>query len=363
MKIKGHSVKQGTHVIYLAVMKVRDLVGRVRVDTFSTLHQEGYQRALSMARARAFGRFILTGNYSPLSILLNIRGGEIEESPEGVLCLPDEAQMWVVDGQHRVQGLKYAVEQDQDLGDADFPVVIMSEPSGYEEAWQFITINKTQKGVRTDLAERFLNQALKREGREALRELRDTGVLRGVLRNLEWVGKALEIMDILNADKAHPWYLRIRLPNEPKYGTTIAQKSFTDSLEPVLKDSFFQGKDAKAIAAALGNYWDAILELCQADSDTPREYVLQKTTGVFVFHKVFPRVSELCRDEYGNRVLTNDRIKSVLEPLSMMSPDYWASDGEAGKRGTSKKAFAVLVMDILEALEASQQTEEPDLVT
>jgi len=363
MKIKGYSVKQGKDTLYVGVMKTKDLVDRGRVDTFSTGNEEGYQRSLSMARARAFGRFVLRNSSSPLSILLNIREGNVKESSEGTLELPDETQMWVVDGQHRVAGLKFATEQDPAVGEVDFPVVIMNQPSGYEEAWQFITINKTQKGIRTDLAERFLNQAIKKEGRKALLELRESGALRGILKNVEWVGKALEIADILNGAKLHPWHSKIRLPNEPKDGTTIAQKAFTDSLEPVLKDSFFQGKDAKAIASALGNYWDAVWELCEEAFNNPREYVIQKTTGVFVLHKIFPRVSELCRDEYGNRVLTREKIKSVLELLPMMSSEYWAGDGEAGRRGTSRKAFASLVMEILEALETSQQAKEPDLVT
>lgn len=363
MKIKGYSMNQGKIVFYVGVMKVKDLVNIGRVDTFSAGHEEGYQRSLSMARARAFGRYILTNNFSPSSILLNVRDQNVNQSSEGTLTFPDGVQMWVVDGQHRLAGLRFALEQDPNIGEIEFPVVIMNEPSSYKEAWQFITINKTQKGVRTDLAERFLNQALKIEGRKALSDLRQTGVLSSILKDVEWIGKALDIADILNREKSHPWCMKIRLPNEPKNGTIIAQKSFTDSLEPVLKDSFFQGKDENAIAAALINYWDAIWELCEEAFANPREHVIQKTTGVFVLHKVFPRVSELCHDEYGNRVLTTERIKSVLERSQMMSSEYWASEGEAGKRGTSRKAFGSLVMEFLEDLESSQLTNHPDLIT
>jgi DGQHR domain-containing protein len=363
MKIKGYTVKQGKDTYYVGIMKVKDLINRGRVDTFSTVHNEGYQRSLSMARARAFGRYILSNNSSPLSILLNIRDEPVKENPEGTLRFPEGVQMWVVDGQHRLEGLRFATEQDPSVGESDYPVVIMNQSSGYEEAWQFITINKTQKGVRTDLAERFLNQALKREGRKTLLELRDSGVLKGVLKNVEWVGKALEITDILNGTKTHPWYMKIRLPNEPKSGTIVAQKSFTDSIEPILKDSFFQGKDANAIASALINYWDAIWELCEEAFMDPRDHVIQKTTGVFVLHKIFPRISELCRDNYGNRVLTKEKIKSVIETLPMMSSEYWSSSGEAGKKGTSRKAFASIVMEILEFLELSQKDRQPDLVT
>ena len=362
MKIKGTTVKQGDATFYVGAMKVKDLLDEGQVDMFVVGHPDGYQRALSMARARAFGRFIDGGNISPSSILLNLRDGEVAEHPEGTLNLPEEATIWIVDGQHRIEGLRFAIQRDPALNELEFPVVIMSQPSSYDEAKQFVIINKTQKGVRTDLAERFLMQAIKHEGRDKLIAMREAGALRGILKDVEWVTKAIEIADILNGDKKHPWYGRIRVPNEPKDGTTVAQRSFTSSLEPVLKDSFFQGKPVQPVASALGNYWDAICELCEAAFETPKEYVVQKTTGVFVLHKIFPRVSEFCHDNKGNRVLTKEKIKSVLEVLPFMNAGYWDNNGVAGMRGTSGKAFASLVLEALETLEANQEIKGPDLV-
>lgn len=363
MIIKGHKIEQGNTSIYVGLMNVRDLLDQAEVDMFVSGHPDGYQRALSQARARAFGRFIAGGGVSPSSILINIRDGEIIENPDGTLNLPEEVTKWIVDGQHRMEGLRFAIERDPTINGLEFPVVIMNQNSDYEEAKQFVVINKTQKGVRTDLAERFIMRAVKEEGRDKLVTMRESGVLRSILKNVEWVSKTIEIADILNSDKTHTWYGRVRLPNEPKDGTTIAQKSFTDSLEPVIKNSFFQGKNVQHIAAALGNYWDAISELCEDAFDSPRDYVIQKTTGVFVLHKIFPRVSEFCHDDRGNRVLTKEKIKSVLEGLPFMTADYWANDGPAGKRGTSQKAFALIAMEALEAVEESRELKEPDLVT
>lgn len=363
MKIRGTTVKQGDATLFIGAVKVKDLLGAGQVDMFLAGHPDGYQRALSVARARAFGRFIDDGNLSPSSILLNIREGEVTEDPEGTLNLPEKASIWIVDGQHRMEGLRFVVERDPEINDLEFPVVIMNQPSSYEEAKQFVIINKTQKGVRTDLAQRFLMQAIKQEGRDKLMAARDRrGVLTGILKDVEWVTKAIEIADILNGDKKHPWYGKIQLPNAPKDGATVAQGSFTNSLEPILKDSFFQGKNVQSIASALGNYWDAIYELCEATFESPKEYVIQKTTGVFVLHKIFPRVSEFCRDDKGNLILTKEKIKSVLQGLPFMSADYWENNGTAGMRGTNQKAFASLILEALETLEASQEIKGPDLI-
>jgi len=362
MIIKGYRVEQGENHFFVGAMKASDLLDRTQVDHFVSGHPDGYQRNLSEARARSFGRFMDSGGISPASILLNMRDADINEETEGFINIPDDIPIWVVDGQHRMGGIRFAVERDPSLNNLEFPIIIMNQKSSYEEAKQFVIINKTQKGVRTDLAERFLMRAVQEEGREKLFEMRETGALRTILKDVEWVTKAIEIADILNGDKKHPWYGKIQLPNSPKIGTTVSQKAFTDSLEPVLKDTFFLGRQVQQIASALGNYWDAIDELCSDAIVNPKEHVIQKTTGVSVLNKIFPRVTEICRDDKGNRVLTRDKFKIVLQGMPFMDSEYWESNGMAGRRGTSKKAFSSLSLEALEALETSPEATETDII-
>lgn len=367
MRILGRGFKQGKVTLFVGLIKAKDLAERVdsglwAPDIFRMANPEGYQRTLSEARAREFGRFVLRNGICPLSILVNFRDGTVEQSTNGTLELP-EGGAFMVDGQHRAEGIKYAVSVDATAGEFEVPIVVMNEPDRYQEARQFVIINRSQKGVRADLAERFLMQAVKRQGRGALLEEMESGVLRRVLKGAEWVTKAVEIADTLNADKESPsWYRKIRLPNERKDGTVVTQKTFTDSLEPVLKDSYFQGKEPRVIAAALRNYWNAVRSYCEAAFEEPTEYVIQKTSGVGVLHKVFPRVSELCTDEKGNRVLTAEMIKTVLEGLPQMDSGYWGSSGEAGRRGTGKKAVAILTIELLEELETKAQAKEQGLI-
>lgn len=366
MKIRGQTFSQAGITLHIGVIKAKELAqpldaGLWAPDIFRITNPEGYQRSLSEARAREFGRFVLRSGICPLSILVNFREGQVEEGGDGTLELPD-GKAYIVDGQHRAEGIRYALSVDSTSAEFEVPIVIMNEPDRYEEARQFVIINRSQKGIRADLAERFLLQAVKKEGRGALLDQMDSGVLRKVLRGAEWITKAVEIADILNSDRDSPWYRRIRLPNERKDGTVIAQKSFTDSLEPVLKDSYFQGKEPRVIAAALRNYWNAIKDLCEAAFEEPAEYVMQKTSGVGVLHKVLPRVSELSTDERGNRVLTTEVIRSVLEGLPQMQSGYWDSNGEAGRRGTSKRAVSILAMEFLEELESKAEAREQRLI-
>jgi len=366
MRIPGSSFVQGGTKLYVGLVRAGDVAQRVEnsewvPDIYRMSNPEGYQRALSEARAKEFGRFVLRGGVCPLSILLNFREGEVKESQEGLLDLP-EGSAYIVDGQHRAEGIRHAVTTDSSLAEYTVPVIIMNTADRYEEAKQFVVINRTQKGVRADLAERFLSQAMKREGRESLIAQMDSGILRRVLRGAEWITKAVEIADMLNSDAKSPWHHAIRMPNEPRNGSVVAQKSFTDSLEPILKDSYFQGKDVKIIAAALRNYWAAIKDLCPQAFEEPRDHVLQRTSGVKVLHKVFLRVSEMCIDNQGNRVLTVDAIRQVLDGLTQMQASYWANDGEAGRRGTGNKGVTLLAMEFLESLEERVQSRDQALI-
>ena len=112
MKIKGYKVQQGNNRFFIGTMKVGELIEKGEVDKYIEGHPDGYQRNLSDARARAFGRYIDGGNISPTSILLNIRDAIDIEEIDGYINIPDNATIWIVDGQHRIGGMKFAVERD-----------------------------------------------------------------------------------------------------------------------------------------------------------------------------------------------------------------------------------------------------------
>ena len=150
-----------------------------------------------------------------------------------------------------------------------------------------------------------------------------------------------------------PWFNRVQLANEPKLKTIIPQTSFIDSLGPIFKDDSFMlsiNQDEKVTIELLIRYWRAIKGLCQKAFDYPKEYVIQKTIGVFSLHKLFVKIITLSRDE--NNKVTEDSIKKILSQVpEIFGSKYWRSNiGEAGKLGSNKKAFSFLAKKINEAL-------------
>lgn len=363
MELKCVEFEQNGHKLYSAIMFARDLTNDsdVKVDIYNAGHAEGYQRRPSHLRARDFARYLEKGKgICPTSILLNIRGAfsfEPIKGNFGILKLPDNPdteKFWIVDGQHRIEGLRELLASDQSYANFPMNVTIMGASTEYEEAKQFIIINKTQVGVRPDLAERFIAKMAKREGPDDLMCLP-----RATTIDIAWRPKATDIVDILNTRNPseetndfynNPWHRRIQLPNEPRQDTTVSQKAFEDSLKQILHNPSFSSYNAEEIAVILVRYWKAILSICKQADVQPNNYVLMRTTGVAVLHNILPRVVALASK--GNNKLTIDRFFAPLSKMTDgMNDLFWESSGIAGNIGTSKKAFSLLTAKLIDYLE------------
>ena len=207
--------------------------------------EEGYQRKVEEVRARKFGKFVAEGNISPSSMLFSIRkedllkaeiegvgtakvgGVFIRDEDSVILNIQPDCPVWIVDGQHRWRGI-------QDLDDSKlegfhmaFTLLWGLEP--FEEANQFVIINKTQKAVRTDLAERFVARAYRQRGEASV--LSDPNI--AIFKKAVWIAKAIDILDALIApSRKTVWADKVQLPNEPRAKTmTVTQSAFTNSLQ------------------------------------------------------------------------------------------------------------------------------------
>jgi len=367
LQFKGFPVRQGEITFYVGKMKVKDLV-KFEPDMWNFNHnKKGYQRDLSERRAKDYASFIANKGASPLTILLSVRQGDVILSDdEGTVLIDDEAPKFVVDGQHRRRGLELLFTEDPIWADHEVPVILMNPADRYDEAKQFLIINRTQKGVRPDLAERILQQVIQQEGREAIVDQRDHGILRSLYRNVEWNTKALTIADTLNQGHlsdgtpvTSPWEQKIYLPNEPRAGRTVSQKAFTDSIDPIVKADFLVSESPEFVARVVANYWNAIVELCPQAFDTPEQYGIQKTSGTFILNALLPEVARYTQETSGRRDLRTPAFKHVLKGLGeeRLSPGYWlVGGGTIALRGTSKGAQRLLLQEFKESLADAAST-------
>jgi DGQHR domain-containing protein len=240
--------------------------------------------------------------------------------------------LFLVDGQHRVGGIKMMIEQNPAFATIPIPVLVMVGLNREKEATQFIIVNKTQKGVRSDLADRLLKDAIKNVDKGLLEVI-------GIKEPQRITEIIVSICDNLDKDKNSIWYQRITFPNQKNRVTdTIKQRSMTESIKLILKDNYIQSHytSIKKLTELLVTYWEAIKDLCpEACGDDAKEYVLLKTTGPFIMHKLLPIVIIKC-----GGTVSKTKIKNILSKIEQMEDNYWHKNGELGA-GSSAKFFNV----------------------
>jgi len=369
MEFKGFPITQGEVTFYVGKMKVKDLL-EFTPEMWSAENDEGYQRELSERRAKDYASFVRNKGASPLSVLLSVRQEDtVLSDNEGVVFIDDTAPKYIVDGQHRRRGMELLANEDPKYLTYEIPVILLNPEDRFSEAKQFLIINRTQKGVRPDLAERILQKMIKTEGRESLITQREQhGVLRTLYRNVEWSTKALDIADIRLQGKLQdgttlhsPWEDNISLPNAPRGGRTISQKAFTDSLDPVVKTEFLSAETPDFMAKVIANYWNALAELIPQAFETPEQYGIQKTAGVLVMNALLPEVARYTQDEIGRKDLRTPAFKRVLSGLgeTTLSPGFWqAGGGTITLRGANRAGQTLLLQEFKEELNEAMSTAE-----
>lgn len=363
-------LKQGDITLYLTAMSAETLLKITEVDewdpefepvTKDDIFRQGYQRDPAKSHYIKVARY-LARDASPLlptSVFLSARqeltfsdGDGDDPIAQGTLQLQSGTlPLFIIDGQHRLAGLRYAIEELEigDLGEYPIPVTIM-ELTGtrgkLEEVKQFYTLNATAKRVRTDLAERLLLM-LSEVDPEFEEEM--------IRQHRKWKLRGTKILQVLNDRPGSPWYRRIKKPNSPRGEGVASETTVRTSLKPLLTGGFTAEVDNETIVKLISNLWNALEELMPEAFKDPGDYVIQKSPGTFTIHMVAPRIFELCRQQNDYSVKT---IKEILT-ATMEAEQYFANeefwrgqalDGEGAASYNGMGGFAQLANEIQQGL-------------
>lgn len=284
-------VKQGQLTLYSTSLKVSDLLipNFYSVETLDPDddNDKGYQRLLNRARAKRLADHIIDGQetkdaFLPTSIFMathknidfNPTNNTIEINIDAI------GPFSVVDGQHRVEGLKMAAEKDTRVLDFEVPVNIAINLPKIAQMCHFLIVNTTQKSVEKGVEQRIyqrLTQAL---------EIED-------IPNLpKWISKtiekgeddlALKYVDYLNSDPDSPWLNKIKMANQESNDGSINQQSFVKSIKKyvLVANNPITIQTADKQHKIFLNYWKAITNILGIEEPT----VLFKYNGVELFCK------------------------------------------------------------------------------
>lgn len=359
-------IKQGDRSLFLTSFTVGDFTREnfYRVDRLDLQESKGMQRLLNVSRARSFSTDMQAADacasaFLPTSVFL-ATSGEIgydektkelffESDKQGGICPLD-----VVDGQHRIEGLKMASEKliaDNNVRLRDFPipVVIADNLTETEKMLQFVVVNTKQKAVDSGVEQHIIARFTK------MRELEDIPHLPAWLERKADKGEdalALEIVLYLNKEASSPWRGRIRLADNPQADSlhTVNQSSIVKSIKKHIfsRNHPLHQFDPAKRKAILKNFWIAVKEIFVGESDDDiSDSAAFKYTGVEFFLSISaPVINQLAKNRSYTKQAFKDCMLSAqdyLEEAEIMSPDFWKIGSAAGSlnaAGLAKKAAA-----------------------
>ena len=364
IQVEAIQLNQNGHQVFMARVPTSVLIEHSQVDVWKPgmddPRENGYQRNAMQSHYSKVARFLETQPLMPTSILLCVRDevqfepytrgrkpGFAQEGGFGTLELPTE-NIYLVDGQHRVAGLRYAVEEHEaeNLLEYEIPVVIMAGVDKEEEVKQFYTVNTTAKKIKTDLAERLISEMAERDS-----TVKDNLVGKGK----GWLLRAIVVGDALNDRANSVWHDKIQLPNTKKLqGVSITQSSFANSLKPIFSIPWVGNMPDDKVAEIVDRYWTAIGRVMPEVFENPNEYSIQKSLGVNCWHIAAPAVLELAK---GAR-LTVEAIEDVLryaanQDEETFDAEFWQAGGEIAAY-SSRSGFQILANRIEAALPSSE---------
>jgi DGQHR domain-containing protein len=288
------------------VMTAEALTRRYVIPRRDHRTKKGYQREVSTARVNRLASDLAAGRVDlPTAVLLNLRDFDEKEHlfPHGdhLHFMPGEAELYVVDGQHRIEALARLIERDPARW-ADFEVLFacLLGATEREEMEEFYVVNSTAKSVRTDLALDLLKQ----------RAETDPNIMRSLVETSEdWKVTAQAVTEEL--DRTSVWRGRIRFPGEAKAETTIGSNGMVASLKPLLATPYFGAISRENQVKVLSAFWEGTRAVLPEVFAQPLDYGLQKSTGVMIMHTLLISTLENIRAQ-GRSVLEPDSYADVL---------------------------------------------------
>jgi len=336
MKIDSIKSKQREFDIFSANISVNDLVRITAVDCADpTNKQKGYQRRGKAKRFDQIAKYLTGKNaFMPTPIVLSYRGNLIKNKIKGGIIeleIPDDEKLWVIDGQHRLGGLKLLSGLDQsegiqstskkyklyndDFRSFEMPVVIIECSSRSVEAAIFAIINGKAEKVDIFLATLAANQGggEKPTGEDA------------------WKSRAANAVQHLNNSKTSVLLGKIKHPTMSKGHFVCSAKGFMNQLEPFMNDgmiaALWNNGYQEEIYKMLENYWLAwskIIPFCFQD---PKNYALFKNSGLRALSASLIMMIRKIGTDFPNE----KQFISIISKLNKFTTElYWHKNGPDG---------------------------------
>ncbi|MCI9224126.1 MAG: DGQHR domain-containing protein [Acutalibacter sp.] len=204
---------------YVFPMKVKDLLPIYYVAVRGRDNIEGaVQRVLNKRRIGSIKSFILEGNMFFNSFILNWTDKNYPLTAEnGSLKIPRvSSAAQVIDGQHRLEGLKQAVEEKREIGEQAVTVVLVQNLTTSDAARIFLNINTEQKPVPNSLVYDLFGEVRSKD---------------------YYIVRAKDLATKLHVDPESPYYQCIKMPGAAQGVGKVDLSTVVNALKQFTTDS------------------------------------------------------------------------------------------------------------------------------
>ncbi|KKK39211.1 hypothetical protein WQ57_05465 [Mesobacillus campisalis] len=293
-------VKQGNFDMCLISLRAEELIKYSAVHYYKNIKgNEGYQRQLVTNHYRRIAKYIESED-APILPPAILAATEPEFMSINSNEITIRKVIRIVDGQHRIQGLRYLKENNpgeyKKIENYEFPVILMIINKGQKihEVNTFVNINSKGKKVSTDLAILLRDRIREEEFNEKIKYLSDKEFEEAI---------ATKIAKKLTQSKESIWYDLIKMAGgEDDKGKPISINAFNQSLNELIK-FYIQASAAERtkgfidtivseLTPLLSSAWDiAVLKWSECffvnkPNKHNKLFNIQKGIGVYPIHQL-----------------------------------------------------------------------------
>lgn len=343
MMIKIHMIEltQSVGTFYVGKIKSSSLINISK--TIRRVENGGIQRELARNRVKEIVKYCEDPDAAfPTPIILNIREEDIVSLKpfHGFrdlyeLIIDDEKEFAeILDGQHRVEGIKHARNFDVEL-----MVVIMFDLTEEEKAYIFSTINSNQTKVDKSLIYDLFELSNTRSPYKTCHEIArimNADINSPFYSKLKMLGKKSDKVAVLSQGTFVSYLCRL-ISNKPQQDMIDLKNGFEikDDDRYVLR-GYFKKKRDDIILKLLNNYFSAVANVFPEEWKDNREYILSKTTGYGALLKTFP---SFYKKGLKNKKLTQEyfeiefrKVKNFLRENNVRLISEEIPSGEQGQK-------------------------------
>ena len=296
IEVKALEFEHKENKFYLCLIEAKDLVEISYVARRGIDDEKGaVQRILNKSRISGIRDFLLNNGFFPNNIILNvIADGKLSYNSNTITLESDSRIAQIIDGQHRVEGLKEAIKIDSKIGNMLIPTVLANNLMTESCAEIFLSINTEQKSVPKSL-------------------IYDLYGLMNISAKDFSIERGTDIAKMLNADDSSPYQGYIKFPGSRKFKGGIQLSTFVNNLKPLVKsDGEFTKYSLTTLenqASVLKNYFNALQSYYGDEWDTLSNPFLFASGFSAAIEIFIGKILPVC---YLNKKFTENFFKELL---------------------------------------------------